>query len=222
MAVRRFVIVGLGNFGAGLVEMLHAQGHDVIAVDISEEKVDRMRPYAARAVVMDATDAEALDRVGAGDADAAVVSLGEDLAASVLAVLALQELGVGEVYAKAISADHATILDRLGVAEVIRPERESAFRLARRISLRLLNYMPIAPGYSIQELPTPDAFIGRTLLELRLPQRFGVTIVAIHDVLHDEIHVVPPADYVLKDSDTLTVVGGDDALESLARIATEG
>jgi trk system potassium uptake protein TrkA len=147
--------------------------------------------------------------------------LGTDLAASVLAVLALQELGVAEIYAKAISSDHATILDRLGVAEVIRPERESAFRLARRLSMRLLNYMPIAAGYSIQEMPTPDAFIGKTLLELRLPQRFSVAIVSIHDVLRDEIHVVPPADYILKDSDTLTVIGSDDALSRLARLATE-
>jgi trk system potassium uptake protein TrkA len=142
-----------------------------------------------------------------------------DLAASVLAVLALQDLGVDEIYAKAISADHAKILERLGVAEVIRPERETAFRLARRLSMRLLNYMPIAAGYSIQEMPTPDAFIGKTLLDLRLPQRYSVAIVAIHDVLRDEIHVVPPADYILKDSDTLTVVGGDEALGRLARLA---
>jgi len=218
MAVRRFVIVGLGNFGSGLVEVLHAHGHDVIAIDADEEKVDRMRPFASRAVVMDATDARALERIGAATADAAVISLGTDLAASVLAVLALQEVGIEEIYAKAISADHATILDRLGVVEVIRPEREAAFRLARRLSLRLLNYLPIAAGYSIQEMPTPDAFIGKTLLELRLPQRYSVTIVAIHDVLRDEIHVVPPADYILKESDTLTVVGSDEALGRLARL----
>lgn len=218
MAVRRFVIVGLGNFGSGLVEVLHAQGHDVIAIDIDEEKVDRVRPFAARAVVMDATDAQALERIGAATADAAVVSLGTDLAASVLAVLALQEVGIEEVYAKAISADHATILDRIGAVEVIRPEREAAFRLARRLSLRLLNYLPIAAGYSIQEMPTPDAFIGKTLVDLRLPQRYSVTIVAIHDVLRDEIHVVPPADYILKESDTLTVVGSDEALGRLSRL----
>jgi trk system potassium uptake protein TrkA len=101
---------------------------------------------------------------------------------------------------------------------VIRPERETAFRLARRLSMRLLNYMPIAAGYSIQEMPTPDAFIGKTLFDLRLPQRYSIAVVAIHDVLRDEIHVVPPADYVLKDSDTLTVVGGDEALGRLARL----
>lgn len=221
MRVRRFVVVGLGNFGSGLVEMLHARGQDVIAIDVDEAKVEAARPFASRAAVGDATDPGALDRLGASGCHAAVVSVGTDLAASVLAVLALNDLGIPEIYAKAVSSDHAKILERLGVAEVIRPERETAFRLATRISKRLLNYMPIAPGYSMQELPAPDAFIGEKLLDLRLPQRFGVAVVAIHDVLADRLHVVPAADYVLKDSDTLLVVGSDEALERLSREAGE-
>jgi trk system potassium uptake protein len=215
--VRRFVVVGLGNFGSGLVEMLHARGHDVIAVDRDERKVERVREFASRAATMDGTEAVSLERLGASDADAGVVSVGTDLAGSVLAVLALQDLGVHEIYAKAVSTDHAKILDRLGVTEVIRPERETAFRLATRLSMRLLNYTPVAPGYSMQEIPTPDSFIGHTLAELQLPQAFGIGIVAIHDVLTDAVFVVPPADYVLKDSDTLLVVGSDEALTQLAR-----
>src|SRR5690554_1519491 len=174
MAVRRFVVVGLGNFGSGVVEMLHARGQDVIAVDVDERKVERVRALATRAAVVDATDARALDRIGADGADAAVVSVGTDLATSVLAVLALQDVHVGEIYAKATSAEHAQILERLGVTEVIRPERETALRLATRLSMRLLNYLPIAVGYSLQEVPTPDEFAGRTLVELQLPQRYGV------------------------------------------------
>jgi trk system potassium uptake protein len=215
MAVRRFVVVGLGNFGFGLVEMLHARGHDVIAVDANEDKVERARRFASRAAALDATSPGALERIGAADADAGVVSVGTDIAGSVLAVMALLDLGVKEVYAKAVSSDHARILDRLGVAEVIRPERETAFRLARRLSMRLLNYLPIAAGYSMQEIPTPDAFIGETLVSLRLPQRYNVSVVAVHDVLSDTLHVPPSADYVLKDSDTLMVVGSDEALAEL-------
>ncbi|MGH7444299.1 MAG: TrkA C-terminal domain-containing protein, partial [Longimicrobiales bacterium] len=144
---------------------------------------------------------------------------GTDIAGSVLAVMALLELGVSEVYAKAVSTDHAKILDRLGVSEVIRPERETAFRLATRLSMRLLNYMPIASGYSMQEMPTPDAFIGETLLRLKLPQRYNVSVVAIHDVLSDTLHAPPGADYVLKDSDTILVVGSDEALAELSAVA---
>lgn len=218
MAVRRFVVVGLGNFGFGLVEMLHARGHDVIAIDMDEAKVERARRFATRSAAIDATTAAALERQGAAGADAAVVSVGTDIAGSVLAVMALLELGVNEVYAKAISSDHAKILDRLGVSEVIRPERETAFRLATRLSMRLLNYMPIAAGYSMQEMPTPDAFIGETLLRLKLPQRFNVSVVAIHDVLSDTLYAPPAADYVLKDSDTILVVGSDEALAELSAV----
>lgn len=221
MAVRRFVIVGLGNFGAGLVEMLTARGHDVIAIDTDPLQVERVRSPTIKTIVADATDSAALERAGAATCDAAVVSVGTDIASSVLAVLALIDLGVPEIYAKAITADHAKILDRIGVTEVIRPERETAFRLATRLSMRLLNYMPIAPGYSMQEIPTPDAFIGETLLDLRLPQRYGLAVVAIHDVLTDALYVVPPADYVLKDSDTILVVGSDEALSRLAAITTQ-
>jgi trk system potassium uptake protein TrkA len=218
MAVRRFVVIGLGNFGFGLVEMLHARGHDVIAIDVDEDKVERARRFATRAVATDATDAATLDRVGAAGADAAIVSVGTDIAGSVLAVMALIDLGVQEVYAKAVSSDHGKILDRIGVAEVIRPERETAFRLATRLSMRLLNYTPIAVGYSMQEIATPDEFIGETLLDLRLPQRYNVSVVAIHDVLSDLLHVPPSADYVLKDSDTILVVGSDEALAELSAL----
>ena len=219
MAVRRFVVIGLGNFGFGLVEMLHARGHDVIALDVDENKVERARRFATRAALLDATDPNALDRVGAAGSDAGIVSVGTDIAGSVLAVMALIDLGVQEVYAKAVSADHAKILDRIGVAEVIRPERETAFRLATRLSMRLLNYTPIAVGYSMQELPIPDEFIGEALIDLRLPQRYNVSVVAIHDVLSDTLYVPPGADYVLKDSDTILVVGSDEALAELSALS---
>ncbi len=220
MAVRRFVVIGLGNFGFGLVEMLHARGHDVIALDVNDERVERARRFATRSIAVDATVPGALERLGASGADAGVVSLGTDIAGSVLAVMALLDVGVKEVYAKAVSADHARILDRLGVAEVIRPERETAFRLATRLSMRVLNYLPIAPGYSMQELPAPDAFIGETLIGLKLPQAYNVSVVAIHDVLSDTLHVPPNADYVLKDSDTLMIVGSDEAIAELIEATT--
>ena len=216
MAVRRFVVIGLGNFGFGLVEMLHARGHDVIAIDADEAKVERARRFATRSLMLDATTPSALETGGVANADAGVVSVGTDIAGSVLAVMALLDLGVQEVYAKAVSSDHAKILDRIGVTEVIRPERETAFRLATRLSMRLLNYTPIAAGYSMQEIATPDQFIGETLLDLRLPQQYNVSVVAIHDVLSDVLHVPPSADYVLKDSDTILVVGSDEALAELS------
>ncbi|HEM47521.1 MAG TPA: TrkA family potassium uptake protein, partial [Alphaproteobacteria bacterium] len=104
---KRFVVIGLGNFGSGVAEALHAKGHDVIALDIDEDVVDAIGPKVTRAAVGDGRHRAVLDRVGAAEADAAVVSTGHDLAASVLAILALRDLGIRQIFAKVISTDHA-------------------------------------------------------------------------------------------------------------------
>jgi trk system potassium uptake protein len=217
--MKRFIVIGLGNFGASVAESLHAQGHDVIAVDTSESAVDRIAPYVSRAAVGDGKLLATLDRVGARDADAGIVSTGDDITASILATLALRDLGVREIYAKVVSLDHARVMEKIGVTESIFPERESALRLGTRISQRgLLNYVRLGAGFSIQEMAVPESWIGRTLLELSLPRRFRISVVALHDVLRDQMISVPPPDARLKESDTLLVAGKDDDLARAARV----
>jgi trk system potassium uptake protein TrkA len=215
--MKRFVVIGLGNFGTSVVETLHAARYDVIAVDRSEEAVERIAPFAARAVVGDGRDRRTLEAIGAREADAGVVSTGDDITASILATLALRDLKVKEVYAKVISADHGRVMEKLGVTETIFPERDSGQRLATRMaSTAILNYVRLGEGFSVQEMAVPDTWIGKSLRALRLPDRFRVTIVAVHDVLSDRIVGVPSPDHVLKDSDTLLVAGED---ADLARAA---
>jgi trk system potassium uptake protein len=217
--MKRFIVIGLGNFGASVAESLHAQGHDVIAVDTSESAVDRIAPYVSRAAVGDGKLLATLDRVGARDADAGIVSTGDDITASILATLALRDLGVREIYAKVVSLDHARVMEKIGVTESIFPERESALRLGTRISQRgLLNYVRLGAGFSIQEMAVPESWIGRTLLELSLPRRFRISVVALHDVLRDQMISVPPPDARLKESDTLLVAGKDDDLARAAKV----
>lgn len=217
--MKRFVVVGLGNFGSGVAESLHAQGHEVIAVDIHPDLVDRIAPYVTQAGVGDGRDLRTLERVGARNADAGIVSTGDDITASILSTLALKDLGVQEVYVKVISLDHARVMEKIGITETIFPERESALRLGTRISSRtILNYVRLGTGFSVQEMAVPDRWIGRTLRQLVLPRRFGISVVAIHDVLTDEIAPIPDPDAVLKDSDTLLVAGRD---KDLARLAKE-
>ena len=207
---KRFIVIGLGNFGAGVAEALHAKGHDVAAIDTSEEAVDRIGPNVSRAAVGDGRRRAVLERVGGEEADAAVVSTGDDLAASVLATMALRDLGVREIYAKVISSDHARIMEQLGVTETIFPERESALRLAERIvSTEILNYVQLGRGFSMQELAVPEHWIGKSLRDLELPRRYRISVLAVHDVLRDEIIPVPDPDAPLKDSDTVLVAGAD-------------
>lgn len=217
--MKRFVVVGLGNFGSTVAEALHAQGYDVVALDTKEEAVDRIAPRVTRAAVADGRNGAALEEAGARGADAGVVSTGDDITASILATMALRDLGVRETYVKVISSEHARVMEKIGVTETIFPERESGIRLATRISARgILNYVQLGRDFSVQEMAVPEAWIGCTLRELELPRRFRISVIALHDILTDEITPVPPPDARLKESDTLLVAGDD---EDLARAAAE-
>lgn len=217
--MKRFVIIGLGNFGASVAEALHRAGHDVIALDTNENAVDRIAPLVGRAAVGDGKDARTLDRIGADEADAAVISTGDDITASVLTTLTLRDLGIREIYVKVISRDHARVMDKLGVTETIFPERESALRLGHRIANQtLLNYVQLGPDFSIQEMAVPDPWVGSSLRELELPRRFRVSVIAVHDVLTDAILPVPDPDAPLKESDTLMLAGRDQHLAKVARV----
>ncbi len=213
---RRFVVVGLGGFGSWVAAALHAEGHEVIAVDRNGRLVDRAVDSVSTAVVGDATDRDFLRRIGAEAADAAVVSTGDDLAASILTILALKDLGVSDLFVKVNSLEAARAVEAFNVSETIFPEREVANRLAHRITSKtVLDYVPVGHGYSIQEIAVPDAWLGRTLAELRLPQQHGITVVAIHDVLEGTLTVVPDPKRPLKDSDVIVVAGKDDVVSRL-------
>jgi trk system potassium uptake protein TrkA len=215
--VKRFIIVGLGNFGSTVAKRLHEMGHDVIAIDERADLIDSLGPRVARAVVGDGTKKAVLEEAGARAADAAVVSTGDSLAASVLALLALRDLGVKEIYVKVISDEHARVVDALGAEEAIFPERESANGLASRLTAgALLRYVQLAPDLSIQEMAVPSAWHGKSLRELALPQRFRAQVVAVHDMLRDQMVAAPDADRPLTGSDTLLVAGQPRVLEELA------
>jgi trk system potassium uptake protein TrkA len=181
--------------------------------------VDQRARLGARAAAGNGTDVRTLRRLGADDADAAVISTGDDITASALTALILRDLGVEEIYVKVISHDHARLIEKIGVTETIFPERESGIRLGKRISSRsLLNYIQLGADFSLQEMAVPAAWVGRSLRDLQLPRRHGISVVAVHDVLMDQIHPVPDPDAPLKESDTLLVAGTDENLRKAAEV----
>jgi trk system potassium uptake protein TrkA len=217
--MKRFVVIGLGNFGSSVAESLHAQGHEVIAVDNNEDSVDRISPHVTRAAVADGRTMAALERIGAKGADGGVVSTGDDITASILATLALHDLGVRDVYVKVISKEHARVMERLGVTESIFPERESALSLGTRMSgTAILNYVRLGTGFSLQEMGVPESWSGKSLRELELRARYSITVVALHDVLTDQTIGTPDPDQVLTESHTLLVAGRDEDLSKAAQV----
>jgi trk system potassium uptake protein TrkA len=216
--MKRFVIVGLGNFGSSVAESLHARGHEVVVLDVNPGAVDRIATHVTRAGVGDGRSLAMLERIGAKGADAGVVSTGDDIAASILSTMALKDLGVSDVYVKVISQDHARVMERIGVTETIFPERESALSLGTRMSGKaLFSYTSLLPGFGVQEMAVPNSWQGKTLRQLKLRQHFHVSIIAVHDVMTDRISAIPDPDAPLEDSDTLLVAGTEGDLSKLAQ-----
>lgn len=216
--MKRFVVVGLGSFGSFVARKLYELGHDVIAIDLRDEAVDAIGPAVSRAMVGDGTKRAVLDEIGAAHADAAIVSTGTNLGASVLAQLALRDLGVEAIYVKVHSEEHARIADALGATENIFPEREVAESLASRLtSSKLLRYVQYAREFGIQEMAVPDAWYGKTLRDLQLPTRYKIQVVAVHDFLRDTI-TIPDPDKPLTQSETLLIAGDPGALERVTRL----
>ncbi len=223
MASKRFVVIGLGRFGSWVARALHDRGSDVIAIDLDETLVDRYADQVSRCVHGDATDPEVLRKVGAENADAAVVSTGTDLAATIMSILALKDVGIEEIYAKVAGPRAARALERFDIREMIFPEQEVAERLARRIeSTTILDYVPLGLDYSIQEMAIPDEWIGKTLRHLSLPAEVGVQVVALYDALTGDWNVVPDPDEPLTESDVALLAGPDDVLTRLTREVEEG
>jgi trk system potassium uptake protein TrkA len=217
--MQRFVVVGLGNFGSTVARTLSERGHDVIAVDRAGELVDRLASTVAHAAVGDGTDVEVLKRIGADQANAAIISTGDDISSSILAAMALSDLKVRDIYVKVVSNDHARVMNRLGVTDTVFPERDTAIGLASRIcGSALLNYVQLGAGFNIQEMAVPPSWEGKSIRVLKLRQKYSLTVVALHDILTDRITASPDPDYILKDSDALLVAGEEQALVRAAKL----
>jgi trk system potassium uptake protein TrkA len=216
--VNRFVVIGLGNFGSTIATRLYSLGHEVVAIDTNPSVVDAVGPMVTRALVGDATKREVLEEAGADGADAGIVSIGENLGASVLSLLALRDVGCKAMYVKVMSEDHARIAEALGATDTVFPEREAAQNLASRItSGKLLHYTAYGEQFGIQEMAVPDSWAGKTLAELKLPSEYKIQVVAVHDILRDKIAVPQPTQQ-LTPSDTLLIAGAPEQLEKLTKL----
>jgi trk system potassium uptake protein TrkA len=222
MAKRAFAIVGLGRFGAAMSRTLAELGHDVIGIDSDADKVRSLADVVSLAMQLDATDERALLAAGIKDVDVAVVSIGENIEASLLVVTLLRELGIAEVVAKAVTPLHGRILEKLGVTRVVFPEREMAVRVAHSLVVpNVLDYIELSNEFSIVDVPAPAEFVGKTLREIGLRARFGLTTIAIKHPPRagerDTTNIAPGPDDVVQAGDILSLLGSNERLGQLDR-----
>jgi trk system potassium uptake protein TrkA len=216
--MKQFAIIGLGNFGYYLAKHLYQKGYEVLAVDIDPKQVQAVRDDVSQAIVADATDRSVIEALGVKDMDVAVVCIGSILSNSILATLTLKDIGVKRIYAKAITETHGRILYKVGADEVFFPEKDLAISLAERLhNPNMLDYLPFLEGYSIIELAPPRGFIGKSLKDLNLTNRFGVQVVAIKEMVPDKLNLIPTAQTVLEDSDIMIILGPNEGLDKLQK-----
>jgi trk system potassium uptake protein TrkA len=223
---KQFGVIGLGRFGSAMATTLVDLGHDVIGIDGDEARVQALADVVTHAIQLDATDERALRAAGLQDVDVAVVSIGEHLESSLLVVMQLREMGVKTIVAKAVTPIHGRILEKLGVSRVIFPEREMAIRVAHSLVMpNAIDYIELSRDFSIVELPAPEAFVGRTLKQLELRPRFGLTLVAIkrEDGATGRIvtNISPVADEKIHRGDVLALLGGNERLNRLDDLLKE-
>lgn len=174
-------IVGLGRFGYALAMELAAFGADIMVMDSDEDKVRAMREYTEDAYVVKSHDKKTLSETGIQNCDIAIVCMGEKMDTSILNTLTLVSLGIPKVIAKASSAEHGEILERLG-AEVVYPERDMALRLAHRLeSSSVLDFVQLSEKVNISKIIVPDSIVDKTVLAVDFRGRFGINIIAIEN-----------------------------------------
>jgi len=206
--MKRVVVIGLGIFGFNIAKDLYENGIEVIAIDKNKDIIQKIKDFSTKAILADGTDKEVIESIGIQGDDIVIISFGEDLAASTLITLHLKEMKIKNIIVKAPNEDHKRVLEKVGATQVIIPEREMADKVAKSlISPNVLDYIPLSEDYTISEVVPPPSFMGKTIGELRLRTKYHVEVIAVREMLPDRVRMVPKADFVLKDSDILVVIG---------------
>lgn len=214
--MKRVVVIGLGIFGFNIAKDLYESGIEVIAIDKNKDIIQKIKDFSTKAILADGTDKEVIESIGIQKDDIVIISFGEDLAASTLITLHLKELKVKTIIVKAPNEDHKRVLEKVGATQVIIPEREMADKVAKGIiSPNVLDYIPLSEDYTISEIVPPASFMGKTIGELHLRTKYHVEVIAVREMLPDRIKMVPRADFVIKDSDVLVVIGKEEHIKKI-------
>ena len=210
------VIIGLGRFGGAVAQSLIRMGHEVLGIDEDADLVQRWADQLTHVVQADTTDADTLRRLGVPEFGRAVVGIGTNLEASVLTVLALSELGIADIWAKALTMNHGRILERTGAHHVVYPEVAMGERVAHLVTGKMIDFIEFDDGFAIVKTRAPREAAGRTLAESALRARYGVTIVGVKRLREDFTYARP--DTRVEEGDLLIVSGPTRLVEAFASI----
>ena len=217
--MEQFVVIGLGRFGKSLATALSELGKEVLAIDINAESVKQMEGIVSGAVVADATGNDVLHSLGVQNFDCAIVCIGDNLQANILATLICKDLGVNYVVSKARNEQSKKVLERIGADMVVFPEVYMGKKVANMLSNPSMNeIMNLTDNFKIVEMPVPDEWQEKTILELDVRKKYKVSIIFIK---RDNLVVSPEADTIFKQGDILILAGEYNKLENLSKKTSE-
>ncbi len=225
----KYIIAGLGSFGSSLGMALTSQGHEVIAIDSSMQKVEAYKELITHTICMDATDEYTVNGLPIMDTDIVVVAIGEDQGANVMATALFKTLKAKRLISRSINPLHEKVLQAIGVDDIFHPEKESAMRWAKRLSLRyFVDSFSLTEHFSIVEISIPDVLIGKTIAALQMQQKFNLKLLSTMRYEHYEdsfgrtqrkpdIQGLATPEQVLQVDDVLVVYGANKHINQFLR-----
>lgn len=213
MKKQQYAVIGLGRFGGSIASNLYEMGHEVLAIDSCEDKVEQYSNLVTQTVQADSTDEKALRSLGLRNFSVVVVAIGQDIQASIMTSLIVKEMGVKYIVVKAQNELHGKVLEKVGVNRIVHPERDMGARVAHNLlSPNILDFIELSPDYSILEFVSTESMIDKTIVELNIRAKYGINIMAIKSG-KNKINVAPMANDIINEGDVLVVVGHNDDLK---------
>ena len=210
------VVIGLGRFGSAVADSLVRLGHDVMGIDADGELVQRWAERLTHVVEADCTSTDVLKRLGVHEFQHVVVGIGTNVEASVLTVLAVSELGVPDIWAKAVSRNHGRILERTGAHHVVYPEAEMGERVAHLVTGKMIDFIEFDDGFAIVKTRAPRELVGKSLAEAGVRQKYGITVVGVKRPREDFTYARPET--TVQSGDLLIVSGPTRKTEAFAAL----
>lgn len=215
--MKQIIVIGCGRFGTSVSKTLTKLGHDVMVIDQNHEIIKEIAEYVAHAVQMDALDEASFRTIGLRNFDVAIIAIGSDLEASIMATLIAKEAGVKTVIAKAQNEIHGRVLERIGADKVIYPERDMGTRVAYGlVTPNILDVIEFSDDYSIVEIVALEGWENRTINELNLSRQHGMSVLAIKT--GEKINIVPSFETMIKKDDIVVILGDNSKLKKISEI----
>lgn len=212
---KEYIVIGLGRFGSSVAMQLEANGCKVLAIDRNERRISQIAEYVTLAMCVDVTNEDALMELGGKNFDGAVISIGHSLDASVLAAIWAKEQGIRQIVAKAYDDMQGKILTKLGVDEIVYPEKEMGVHLANNLAFNnLLDTTELTSDYSMADVGALKSWIGKNLKELNLRKKYGVNVIAIKR--GGALLINPSADDPTQNEDVFVLLGKNNTLKRIA------